>query len=391
MAIINTAAAEALIRDAVVEEVFQNPIEESYFMRLARRLPTAAAGTETLKVVDSLPMTYWVNGETGKKQTTAMSWTKEKIKFEELAAIVPIPENVLEDADVDIIGEVIPRLREAIGAKVDAVTFMGKDRPDSFPLGIVQMARQAGNNVAPDATNGITYDKLLAVGGLFNKVEESGAYVSDVVASLSARAALRGIKDQQGMPIFKTDMQGATPYALDGAPVHFPRNGGFDPSIAQMIAGDFNLAVYAIRKDVDVRIFTEGVVQNPDGTIAYNLMQNDMIALRVTFRFGWAVPNAASPVNPDRILVPFSYIEPASAQTTYAATFTVYNAAHNLVNGAIVTVDGARLKTNASGVAAFNLPNGSYKYTAKLGGDKLGEGTFTVNGAAATITVGSAS
>jgi hypothetical protein len=152
-----------------------------------------------------------------------------------------------------------------------------------------------------------------------------------------------------------------------------------------MIAGDFNLAVYAIRKDVDVRIFTEGIVQNPDGSIAYNLMQNDMIALRVVFRFGWAIPNAASPVNHDRILVPFSYIEPATAQTTYAATFTVYNAAHNLVNGAIVTVDGARLKTNASGVAAFNLPNGSYKYTAKLGAEKLGEGTFTVNGASGTF------
>lgn len=359
-------------------------------MRLARRLPTAAAGTESLKVVDSLPMTYWVEGEAGQKQTTAMSWSKEKIHFAELAAIVPIPENIVEDADVDIIGEIVPRLREAIGAKVDEVTFTGKNRPANFPLGIVQMARQAGNNVVPDASKGITYDKLLGAGGLFAKVEESGAAVDNVVAGLSARAALRGIKDDNGMPIFKTDMQGATAYALDGAPVWFPRNGGFDSSIAQMIAGDWRLAVYAIRKDVDVRIFTEGVVQNPDGSIAYNLMQNDMIAIRVTFRFGWAVPNAASPVNPDRILVPFAYIEPATAQTTYTATFTVYDAAGALANGAIVTVDGSRLKTNASGVAVFNLPNGSYKYKATLNKAVLGEGTLTINGAAATVTVGTA-
>ncbi len=384
MAIINKAAAEALIRDAVVDEIFQSPIEESYFMRLARRLPTAAAGTESLKVVDSLPMTYWVDGETGQKQTTAMSWTKEKIHFAELAAIVPIPESVVEDADVDIIGEIIPRLRESIGAKVDEVTFTGKGRPANFPLGIVQMARQAGNNVAAP----ITYDSLLGVGGLFSKVEESGAAVDNVVAGLSARAALRGIKDEQGMPIFKTDMQTATPYALDGAPVWFPRNGGFDPTIAQMIAGDWSLAVYAVRKDVDVRIFTEGVVQDVDGTILYNLMQNDMLAIRVTFRFGWAVPNAASPINPNRLLVPFAYIEPATAQTTYTATFTVYDAEGAAANGAIVTVDGARLQTNASGNAVFNLPNGSYKYKATLNRASLGEGTFTVNGAAVTVTVG---
>lgn len=386
MPIINTSAAEALIRDAVVEEIFQSPIEESYFMRLARRLPTAAAGTESLKVVDSLPMTYWVDGENGLKGATSMSWSKEKIYFSELAAIVPISENVIDDADVDIIGEIVPRLREAIGAKVDEVTFTGKNRPSNFPLGIVQMARQAGNNVS----GGITYNTLLGPGGLFAKVEATGAFVDNVVAGVAVRAALRGIKDEQGMPIFKTDMQGATSYALDGAPLWFPRNGGFDPTIAQMIAGDWTKAAYAVRKDVDVRIFTEGVVQDETGAIVYNLMQNDMIAIRVTFRFGWAVPNPASPLNPNRILCPFAYIEPTVAQTTYTATFTVYDGEGELAEGAKITVDGSRLLTNASGVAVFNLPNGSYKYKAVLNKQVLGEGTFTVNGAAATVTIGTA-
>ncbi|MFQ7033984.1 MAG: hypothetical protein ACLRRJ_13975 [Clostridium sp.] len=37
------------------------------------------------------------------------------------------------------------------------------------------------------------------------------------------RAKLRGIKATDGTPIFKSDMQGSTNYALDGAPMYFRR------------------------------------------------------------------------------------------------------------------------------------------------------------------------
>ena len=34
-----------------------------------------------------------------------------------------------------------------------------------------------------------------------------------------------------------------------------------------MISGDFNQLVYSIRQDLTYKIFTEGVVQNPDGSM----------------------------------------------------------------------------------------------------------------------------
>jgi hypothetical protein len=49
--------------------------------------------------------------------------------------------------------------------------------------------------------------------------------------------------------------------------------------------------VLALRKDVTYEVFREGVVQDNTGAIVYNLMQQDMIALRVTFRAGWQVAN----------------------------------------------------------------------------------------------------
>lgn len=67
-----------------------------------------------------------------------------------------------------------------------------------------------------------------------------------------------------------------------------------------MISGDFGQLVYAIRQDITFKLFTEGVVQNTDGTIAYNLMQNDMVALRAVMRLGWEIPNPINSVQTDK-------------------------------------------------------------------------------------------
>lgn len=58
------------------------------------------------------------------------------------------------------------------------------------------------------------------------------------------------------------------------------------------------------------KLFTEGVVQNTDGTIAYNLMQNDMVALRAVMRMGWEVPNPINALAKDKTKrCPFSILK----------------------------------------------------------------------------------
>lgn len=82
--------------------------------------------------------------------------------------------------------------------------------------------------------------------------------------------------------------------------MNFPNNGAFDKSKALMISGDFSQLVYSIRQDITFKLFTEGVVQNTDGTIAYNLMQNDMVALRAVMRLGWEIPNPINALAKDK-------------------------------------------------------------------------------------------
>ncbi len=384
--IISRDAAEALIQEQVQNTVFQDVPKESAFLRMARRLPNMTSKQTRLPVLDLLPMAYWVNGDNGIKQTSRQEWENVYLTAAELAVIVPLPEAVLDDASFDIVGEVTPRVTEAIGQRVDSAAIFGVNRPAEWQSDIVTLARQAGNNVA--CTGGtITYDKLMAEDGLLAKVEEGGYPVTGVLAAMNTRAKLRSIKDTASAPIFMTGMQGETPYSLGGAPMYFPQNGSFDTSIAQMIAGDFSQAVYAIRQDVTVKILDQATIVDPSTKeIVYALAQQDMIAIRVVFRMGWALPNPATRLNQDRTFVPFAYLEPSSSISTQDVTFTVKDGS-TLVADAIVNVNGARKKTDSTGVATFTLTAGSYPYTVKKAGYKTINNYATVASADVDIAV----
>lgn len=303
ISIIARTGAEALIRDQLVNTIQQDVPKSSIVMQLATRLANMTSNQTKIPVLSMLPLAYWVNGDTGMKQTSKQEWKNVTMTAAELAVIVPIPEAVLADSSFDIMGEVQPRVREAMAAKVDSALLFGNDRPTEWTTDILTQA------VANKVTGPIDYTKLLGDGGMFAKVEEGGFGVDAVVGALSTKAQLRGLLDKNGRPLFRSDMQGATNYALDGAPLYFPENGSFDSSKALMIAGNFKKIVYSIRQDVTVKILDQGVIQDPSTqAIVYNLAQQDMIALRVVMRMGWALPNPSTRLNTDGSKVPFSYI-----------------------------------------------------------------------------------
>lgn len=377
--------AEALIREQIINSIQQDAPKSSVFMQLAKKLPNMTSKQTTMPVLDMLPTSYWVNGDTGWKQTTQAAWDSVTLTAAELAVIVPIPEAVLDDASFDIIGEITPRIVEAIGARVDAAVLFGAGKPNEWGADLVTRARVAGNNV-PAAAGSDYYDLILGENGVFGKVEEDGYGVTGVASSLTMKAKLRGLRTQDGLPIFKSDVQGSTQYALDGEPMYFVENGSFDNSIAQLIAGDWSKAVYAIRQDITTKILTEGVIQDPTTKeIVYNLAQQDMVALRVVFRMGWAVANPATRLD-DRSGFAFAYLEPATAVTPVAVTVTVTDG-EAAVEGAKVNVGGAILKTNASGTAVFNLAAGDYEVKVSKTGYKTATTTVNATGSTVTATV----
>ena len=297
--IIDRTGADSLIPEERAREIIQGVVTQSAVLQRGRKLPNMSSKTYKMPVLDMLPIAYFVDGDTGTKKTTKQAWDKKVITAEEIAVIVPIPEAVLDDSDYDIWGEVRPRIVEAFGKVIDGAILFDVNKPTTWRDGIVTTATKA-NFVVTLADGDNLYDKIMSEDGVISKVEESGYFVNGHMADISMRAKLRGLKDTTGQPIFKSDMQNGTTYSLDGSPMTFPNNGAFDRSKALMISGDYNQLVYAIRQDITFKRFTEGVVQNTDGTIAYNLMQNDMVALRAVMRLGWEIPNPINSVQSDK-------------------------------------------------------------------------------------------
>nr|DAM20560.1 MAG TPA: major capsid protein [Caudoviricetes sp.] len=295
--IIDRTGAESLIPVEESKEIIQGVVTSSAVLSRGRKLANMSSKTYKMPVLDMLPIAYFVDGDNGAKKTTKQAWDKKIITAEEIAVIVPIPESVLDDSDYDIWAEVRPRVTEAFGKVIDGAILFDVNKPTSWRDGVVTTATKATAVVT--ATTDL-YQDILGEGGVIAKVEDSGFFVSGHMADISMRAKLRGLRDDVGQPIFKSDMQNGTNYSLDGSPMNFPNNGAWDKSKALMISGDFSQLVYSIRQDITFKLFTEGVVQNTDGSIAYNLMQNDMVALRAVMRLGWEIPNPINSVQSDK-------------------------------------------------------------------------------------------
>ena len=295
---IDRTGAEALISEQVANEIIQGVTEQSVVMKMGKKLPNMSKKKYRMPILDMLPMAYWVDGDSGMKQTSKMQWKNKFIVAEELAVIIPIPDAVVDDADYDIWGEVKPRAIDALHNKFDAAVLFGTDAPSSWRQGIVPSATAANNTVTLAASANL-YDKIMGEDGVIAKVEDSGYLVTGHMADVTMRAKLRGLKDTTGQPIFRNGMNEATNYTLDGATIDFPRNGSFDKTQALMVSGDFSQLVYSIRQDVTYKVLTEATIVDPaTKEVVYALAQQDMVALRIVMRLGWEVPNPVNAMKP---------------------------------------------------------------------------------------------
>ena len=280
-------------------EIFKAAAAESVVLANARRLRDMERHELALTAEDALPLAYFTNGDTGFRDVTKAEWKGVTLTAEEINAIVPVPNNVMDDMDVPIWQEVMPMLSQAIGAVIDKALLIGTNKPATWPTAILSEAQTRSHVVTVPGSSPDYYDLIMGPDGVIAKVEEDGYFVSGHAANISMRAKLRGVRDEVGQPIFMPSMQPGAQYQLDGAPMYFPRNGSLPAEVLD-IAGDWSQLVYSVRRDMTWDIFREGVISDPTTKLVVtNLMQQRMTALMVTMRIGFALPNPVNMVQPD--------------------------------------------------------------------------------------------
>ena len=370
--------AKALIpTQEIIDEIIQGAVKNSKALQIMTRLPNMTTKQAKMPVLSMLPEAYWVDGDTGLKQTSKAMWGNKFITAAELAVIIPIPEAVLDDSSYDIWGQIRPRIEEAFGKKIDEAIFLGKDKPTEWREGLIASIYNAGAAVAPSTDNLYTQ-----ISNAMGKVEEDGFEVNGLIGGLGLKAAFRtGLVDTTGQPLANSEVTALARQFVD--------NGAWDTTLAKFIVGDFKQAVYSIRQEITFKILDQGVISDGSGNVVLNLAQQDCVALRAVMRLGWEIPNPINAENPDESTrFPFALVEPSSAATTYNVTFTVTDTSSDPVANVKVTMGGQSKKTNSSGQAVFkSLGSSTYLYKAEKSGAETRYGEVTVSSSAASVSI----
>lgn len=291
--IITRPDAQSLMPEEVANDMLHRATQQSAVLSMFRRIPVGRAQVR-LPILSALPVAYWVAGDTGQKQTTEVNWTNKFLNIEECAVIMPVPDSVIDDAELDIWDESLPYIIEAVGRLIDNTVFFGVAAPASFPTAIAAAALAAGNSTTEAA--------LAAAGGFFGdfdtalgKLEDDGFEMDGVVAATSMKGKLRAARSTQGERLDENRISGDLK-SIDGTPIMYPMRGLFPTGLGaglntRVFLGDFSNFVLGVRSDITIDMFKEGVVQDNTGAIIFNLMQQDLKAMRVTMRLGWQVAN----------------------------------------------------------------------------------------------------
>lgn len=286
--LVTRANTAALVPEQVSTQMLTSLYASSAVLELGTRIPLSRSQTR-FPVLSALPTAYFVSGDTGLKQTTTAAWANKNLYVEEIATVVPIPESVLDDSDFDVWGSIQPLMEAAIVRALDAAVIFGTNAPTTWATegNLVGKAVAAGNVVAR-GTNAPAAGGLLGdISDVVGKLEVDGYAPNGAVGNITLKGRLRQIRDTSGQTIALPSDLPMPSYGLAGL---WPSG----LSAAELLVGDFTQLVVGVRQDMTYKLITEGVVTDNVGAIQYNLPFQDMVALRLVFRAGYAVAN---PIN----------------------------------------------------------------------------------------------
>ena len=294
--------AGILLPDEVSEEFLRGAAERSLVQTYGRSVPMQAQNKKITEAEVDGASVFWV-GEGARKSTDAptMSSKTWTMSAAELAVIIPLDENVADDASVDLFDLYKPAIETAIARKLDAAAIFGTDAPTDWgTLGvdIVPNATTASNSfeLTLASTDDEHLDLLAGTGadtadGVLQALEDDGYEPNGAVGYVRYKSKLRGLKDADGRYVFGGPTEAGVPGNLFGIPLRFADSAIWPTTDGSplLIMGDWSKAIVGTRQGIRYKVFDQGVITDGAGNVTYSLMENDMIALRVTARYGFKV------------------------------------------------------------------------------------------------------
>lgn len=290
MADISRSELSTIIQEEYSNELLAAATTESAVLKALRRVDM---GTKTVNmpVLATLPEAGWVTESAteseGVKPTAQATWGNKQLVAEELAVIIPVHENVVDDATTAVLDTLTKEGGAAIGRALDAAVIFGTSKPASWTSDDLLAAATAASQTVTvgDVEDGDDLaGSILQAAGL---VDEAGWEPTSLLAPRGLRFRLANIRATDGQPVFQPSMSN-TPGALDNAwgfDVGYVAGLVWDRDEAEALVVDRDRAIIGVRQDITVKFLDQATV----GGI--NLAERDMVALRFKARFAYVLGN----------------------------------------------------------------------------------------------------
>lgn len=295
MADITRAEVASLIGEEYGGSVIKSAVAGSAALSA---FPRYNMGTKTthIPVLATLPEASWVSDSdnSGIKPTAQVTWADRTLVAEELAVIIPIHENTLDDATEDVLQEIAEQGGAAIGRALDLAVFFGVNKPGSWLSDDFLTAAAGANQDFTVGTSGDEddlYGSFLQAGGV---LADAGFEPTSLVAKRSLSFNLANLRGTDGHPI----LNGGNIGIFDTT---FSRNGGWDADDAVGFVVDPSRVRIGVRQDVTVKFLDQATV-NSGGT-AIHLAERDMVALRFKARFAYVLGTGATSEGSNKVPV----------------------------------------------------------------------------------------
>lgn len=275
--------------EALIEEEYNhsllNSASASSTALAAFRNVQMGAKVQNLPALATLPQAAWVGetAETRTKPSTKFSFENKMLTAAEVAAIIVLNEEDLEDATEDLLSNAATLGGQALGRALDEAVLFGVNKPVAWSSPDLFAAATASGNVFEVGTgeNDLVGSVFQAAGA----IDDSGANPTAFLARNGFKYKLANLRATDGTAIYLPSLS-AAPGSVDnvaGLDAYWNKNGAWDNTKASALVVDPSLVLIGVRSDVSVKFLDQATIGG------VNLAENDQVALRFRARYAYTL------------------------------------------------------------------------------------------------------
>jgi len=280
---IRDASGGIFVPDEIALELNMLIRDASCVESMAKHVPMKRSRMVRRKQADGVHG-YWVD-KMEVKTKDAPSFETYELVAEKMAVIVPLEDQLVEDADTDLAAVIREDVVGAFAEDLDR-TYLGYEPTSPFADSL--SGNVPATHTIPFGTN---VDLAADFSEAMSEIEKDGFTVTGAITHPGVKHILRNLRDANNQPIFHEDLSSGVPrYSLWGIPICFTRQviPTGSPEGVEMILAYFPYVIIGDRVGLQISRSTEATLTQGTET-PINLWEQDMHAYRFVTRKAFVV------------------------------------------------------------------------------------------------------